>query len=110
MNFDGTRWIRSFMNLAIPIAFMAGMLFFTAVPRAHAESEQQCQRRVARADQLLHIAIEKNGPNSADADRRRHQLHEARERCWNEHHRRWDEDQHRWHEEHDWDDHDHDRH
>jgi hypothetical protein len=109
MNCDRERWLRSVVKPAIAIAFLAGMLFFTAVPRARAESEADCQRRVARADQLLHIAVQKNGPQSEDAQRRRQELHEARERCWNEHHKWWDEDQHRWHDQQDWDDHDHDR-
>src|SRR5271166_1917030 len=101
-DFDGAEWMRRVAKSAIPVALLAGMLFFTAVPRAHAESEEDCQKRVARADQLLHVAIEKNGPQSPDAERRRQELHEARERCWNEFHKWWDEDQHRWHDQHDW--------
>lgn len=91
------------------LAVMAGLLCFTAVPRVHAnDRDEECQRRVARADHHLHEAIEHYGPQSPQADHERHELREARERCWKEHHRWWDEDQHKWHEEHDWDEHDHD--
>ena len=99
----------SIQALLLSIAVLLGLASFAAVPRAHAESEEDCQRRVERADQLLHIAIHKNGPESEDANRRRHELREARERCWHEFHKWWDPDRRRWHDQQDWDDHDHDR-
>ena len=46
---------------------------------------------------------------AAEADHERRELHEARERCWREHHRWWDEHEHRWREQRDWDERDHDR-
>lgn len=88
-------------------AVALGFLMFTAVPLLRADKDD-CQRRVARADHNLHEAIEHHGWQSRQAERRRHELHEARERCWNRSHRWWDEDGHRWHSDHDWDDHDHD--
>lgn len=97
----GTRWL-------LTLFLSAGFFCWTAVPRMKAESEADCQKRVERANQLLHIAIDKNGPHSPDAERRRQELHEARERCWNEFHKWWDPDEHRWHDRQDWDDHDHD--
>jgi hypothetical protein len=90
-------------------AVLTGALVFTAVPRLHAETYNHCQRRVAHADHELHEAIEKHGRHSAQADRKRTVLHEARERCWSENHRWWDEDEHRWHTERDWNEHDHER-
>ena len=107
MNQSTTREVRSVRNWLVSSAVLAGLLFFVSVPRVHAESEEQCQRRIAHADHELHEAIEHHGPNSRQADHERHELHEARERCWREHHRWWDEDQHRWHDQQDWDDHDH---
>src|SRR4029077_11429730 len=91
-------------------ATLAGLLAFGAVPRASADDYDACQRRVARADHKLHEAAERHGWNSKQADHARHELREARERCWNERHRWWDEDGRRWHSDRDWDDHDHDRH
>ncbi|PYT78749.1 MAG: hypothetical protein DMG40_18880 [Acidobacteria bacterium] len=94
-------------------AAMFGLLAFVATPRAVAhgyDDYNRCQRRVAKADHKLHEALEHHGWNSRQADHARHELREARERCWKEHHRWWDEDGHRWHNDRDWDDHDHDRH
>jgi hypothetical protein len=87
---------------------MAGMLAFAGAPRASAEDYGDCQRRIAKADHRLHEAVEHHGWESWQADHARHELHEARERCWDHYHRWWDEDGHRWHSDHDWDDHDHD--
>jgi hypothetical protein len=96
-------------TLLVSAAFL-GMLAFAGAPRASAEGYDSCQRRIAKADHRLHEAVEHHGWNSRQADRARGELHEARERCWNEHRRWWDEDGHRWHSDRDWDDHDHDRH
>jgi hypothetical protein len=90
------------------IAF-AGLLLFAATPRAHAETQEECQHRIVHIDHELHEAIEHHGVHSREAEHERHELHEARERCWREHHQWWDEDEHRWHTQQDWDDRDHDR-
>jgi hypothetical protein len=91
-------------------AALLGMLALAGAPRASADDYDRCQRRIAKADHKLHEAIEDHGWYSRQADHARHELREARERCWNERHRWWDEDHHRWHSDRDWDDHDHDRH
>ena len=95
-----------FGKTALAALALAGFLMFTGVPSLRADRDD-CQRRVARADHRLHEAIEHHGYRSEQAERRRHELHEARERCWNASHRWWDEHEHRWHTERDWDDHDH---
>jgi hypothetical protein len=84
-------------TLLVSAAFL-GMLAFAGAPKASADSYDACQRRIAKADHRLHEAVEDHGWNSRQADHARHELHEARERCWNERHRWWDEH-----------DHDHDR-
>jgi hypothetical protein len=89
-------------------AAILALLAFAGAPGASAESYDHCQRRVAKADHKLHEAAEHHGWNSRQAEHARQELHEARERCWNENHRWWDEDGHRWHMDRDWDDHDHD--
>ena len=66
-----------------------------------------CQKRVSQADHRLHEAIEHRGYQSEEAEHARHELQEARERCWNENHHWWDADQKRWHTDRDWDDNDH---
>lgn len=89
-------------------ALLSAVLLFGAVPRAHADGVDRCQRRIAHAEHELHEAVERHGRNSRQAEHERHELHEARERCWREEHRWWDEHEHRWRTEHDWDDRDHD--
>lgn len=98
-----------FKALPLGAAVLAGLFLFAFVPGARAESREACQRRVAHADHELHEAIEHHGYNSREAQRRRHELHEARERCWRENHGWWSEHERRWHSDRDWDDRDHDR-
>jgi len=93
-------------NAALAAALFAGFLMLAGAP--HASADDDCQRRIAKADHKLHEAIEHHGYESKQAEHWRRQLHEARERCWNANHRWWDEDGHRWRSDHDWDDHDHD--
>jgi hypothetical protein len=101
------RWYHlSFGTTALAAAALAGFLMFTAAPSLRADD---CQHRIARADHRLHEAVEHHGYASPQAERARHELHEAREWCWSARHRWWDEHEHRWHTERDWDDHDHDR-
>ena len=88
-------------------ATLAGFLLFGGAPRLRADDD--CQRRISKADHRLHEAIEDHGRNSRQAEKARHQLRETREYCWEHSHRWWDEDGHRWRSERDWDDHDHDK-
>ena len=93
----------------LPAAALTAALFFSVVPRLHAETYDHCQRRIMHREHDLHEAIERHGRHSSQADHERRELHDARERCWRERHQWWDEHEHRWHTERDWDDHDHDR-
>ena len=102
------RWNNSFLGkTGFVAAALAGFLMFTAVPPVRADYDD-CQRRVGRAEHRLHEAIERHGYRSRQAARRRHELRDARERCWRASHRWWDEHERRWHTERDWDDRDHD--
>ena len=104
MRFDGAGW-NCWKAPVTFVALVAALLLMSAPPlRA-----EDCQRRIERADHKLHEAIEHHGRESKQAERWRHELREARERCWRGGHRWWDEDAHRWRSERDWDDHDHDR-
>ncbi len=104
------RGAKSFGRVLLATAALVGMLAFAGTPRAYAYDDERCERRIIKADHKLHQAIERHGWYSRQADHWRHELHEARERCWRERHRWWDEDGRRWHSDRDWDDHDHDRH
>lgn len=94
-------------KITLAAAALAGFLLFTGAPSSRADDD--CQRRIARADHRLHEAIEHHGRESRQADAARHNLHEAREDCYTRNHRWWDEDGHRWRQDRDWDDHDHDK-
>lgn len=107
MNSQFTHGTKLLRQLLLPTVALAGCLLFAGASQVRADDH--CQRRVAKADHKLHEAIEHHGYYSRQAEHWRHELHEARERCWNERHRWWDEHEHRWHRDRDWDDHDHDR-
>lgn len=94
-------------SVALATFALCGLALFAGAPGAQADDG--CQRRLAKADHKLHEAAERHGWNSPQADHWRHELREARERCWRENRRWWDEDGHRWRNDRDWDDHDHDR-
>ncbi len=64
-------------KLILAGAALAGFLLFTGAPRLRADDDA-CQRRIARADHRLHDAIEHHGRESKQADKARHELHEAR--------------------------------
>jgi hypothetical protein len=96
-----------FRRVLLAAAALAGFLMFLGAPQLRADDD--CQRRIAKADHKLHEAIEHHGYRSEQAERRRKELHEVRERCWNAQRRWWDEHEHRWHTDRDWDDHDHDQ-
>lgn len=104
-NFTSRAWTLG--KTALIGATMAGFLLFTGAPRLRADND--CQRRIQKADHRLHEAIEHHGRQSEQAEHARHELHEARERCYTSSHRWWDEDERRWRSDRDWDDHDHDR-
>ena len=77
---------------------------------APVRADEDCQKRIIRADHKLHEAAEHHGWDSPQVAKYRHELAEARAWCWEHSHRWWDEDGHRWRTDRDWDDHDHDRH
>ena len=59
-------------------AVLGGFVLFAGVPSAKADN---CQHRIARAEHELGEAIEDHGYNSRQADRWRHERHEAYEAC-----------------------------
>jgi hypothetical protein len=100
------RWIHHYLGkTALIAAALAAFATFGAAPTLRADND--CQRRINRADHRLHEAIEHHGYRSPQADSARHNLAEAREYCWGHGHRWWDSDSQNWHTEHDWRDEDH---
>jgi hypothetical protein len=105
-----TRFGRALLVAAV----LSVLLFFAAVPRAHADNRARCQQRIEKAEARFYEAVRRHGEHSRQAIDRRHDLNAERERCWREHHAWWDAHEHRWHNERDWDhdrdhDYDHDR-
>ena len=79
---------RSKLWIAALIAF--GFLAGTIPARAYdRDDERRCERRIHKAEESLEKAIRRHGEHSPQAEKRRHELEETRERC---HHH--DEDRH----------------
>lgn len=87
-------------------ALLAALFFGGAVL---VRADDDCQKRIHKADHNLHEAIERHGVRSEQAEHWRHELAEARSYCWDHSHRWWDADANRWRTDRDWDDHDHDQ-
>jgi hypothetical protein len=90
----------------IAASALAASLFFVGAATVRADDD--CQKRVDKADKNLHEAAAKHGWDSPEAAKYREELNQARSYCWEHNHRWWSADDHRWHTERDWDDHDHD--
>lgn len=93
-----------FGSTALATAALGGFLLFAGASNAQARDRDDCYRRTQKAEWKLNEAIEHHGYYSRQAKNRRHQLRDARERCWRERHEWWDERGHRWHRDRDWDD------
>jgi hypothetical protein len=107
MKEESKRARRSFLKGVLGCAALIGLMTLSGAPVATADNDD-CQRRIIKADHKLHEAVEHHGWNSKQAQHWREKLREAREYCWAHGHRWWDEDEHRWRTDRDWDDHDHD--
>jgi hypothetical protein len=94
------------MHHALALAALLAAFLFVGAPVVRADDD--CQKRVVKADHKLHEAIEHHGVESSQAEHWRHELAEARAYCYEHEHRWWDEDAHRWHTDRGWDDRDHD--
>ena len=100
------RWKHYLGKTALMAAAFAAFAMLGATPSLRA-NDQDCQKRINKADHKLHEAIEHHGYRSSQADHARHDLTEAREHCWNNDHKWWDSDGQRWHTDRDWQDQDH---
>ena len=88
-----------FAGSTITALALGAVLIFVAAPRSRADDRAKCQERIEQAEARLHQEIREHGENSLQADHRRHELNEERERCWNEYHGWWDGGEHQWHNE-----------
>ena len=83
--------IKTLFAAFVILSFLGGTIPARAFDR---DDDRKCEQRIRNAERKLHDAERKHGEHSRQAQARRHDLEEARERC----HRR-DRDH----------DHDHDR-
>jgi uncharacterized membrane protein len=60
--------------------FLAGAVPTRALDRNH-DRDERCEKRIHKAEEQLSKAIRRHGEHSRQADQRRHELEEARERC-----------------------------
>ena len=67
-------WIAAF----IALGFMAGTIPARAYDR---DDDRKCERRIHKAEENLERAVRRHGEHSRQAEARRHELEEARERC-----------------------------
>ena len=70
------------------LSFLGGTIPARAIDR---DDDRKCEERIRNAERKLHDAERKHGEHSRQAQARRHDLEEARERC---HHRDHDHDRH----------------
>jgi hypothetical protein len=67
---------------AIPAAVLAAFfLLGSAVPSQAWDRDDKCRRRIEKAEMNLNKAIRRHGERSRQAEQRRRELQEARERC-----------------------------
>lgn len=68
-----------------------GLFGGTVTVRADDHDDRKCERRIHKAQEQLERAVRKHGEHSEQAEQRRHQLEEARERCHHDHDRDHDD-------------------
>ena len=95
-----------FGKAVIAAAVLSVALLVVAVPRSYAHDYDdwgRCQQRVELAEAKLNRAIWQHGFYSRQAQRRRYELVQARQRCWNRNRAWWDGRAHQWRSDRDWD-------
>jgi hypothetical protein len=89
--------------LFVSTALTAAMMCSAAAPAAYADDRSKCQHNIEKVEAKLDDAIRKHGPHSRQAEDRRRDLNNEREKCWGAYHAWYDGHEHQWHSERDWD-------
>lgn len=66
------------VSAVVLVMFLAGTVPVRALVR---DDDHKCEQRIHKAEEKLQNAIRKHGEHSRQAEQRRHELEEARERC-----------------------------
>jgi hypothetical protein len=83
--------VRTLIAALVIFAFLGGAVPTRALDRDH-DNDRKCEQRIRNAENKLQQAIRKHGERSRQAQNRRHDLEEARERCRRAHDRDRDHD------------------
>jgi hypothetical protein len=81
-------WLRKVFAKTVLCAMLGAVLLAGAATPARADRADKCRRDIHKAEENLEKAIRKHGERSRQAEQRRRQLREVRERCrpyWGEH-------------------------
>lgn len=84
-------------------AVALSMIMLAGAPASQAaDGRERCQHHIQKAEVRLDEAIRRHGERSHQAQDRRRDLNNERERCWREYHSWWNGHENRWHTERDW--------
>jgi|HubBroStandDraft_6_1064221.scaffolds.fasta_scaffold31588_1 Ni/Co efflux regulator RcnB len=98
------------ISTTLAAAVLFGVLAFVSAPRSFADDKRaECQHRIEKAEARLADAIRDHGDRSSEAAKRRHELNDEREHCYQETHAWYNGQDRQWHNDRDWDHDDHDR-
>ena len=89
-------------SMSLATATLGFFLLLGSATSAQAHDRDACYRRINKAEWKLDEAVEHHGYYSRQAEHRRHELREARERCWRERHEWWDRHENRWRRDREW--------
>jgi hypothetical protein len=76
--------IKTLIAALVIFSFLGGAVPTQALDRDH-DNDRKCEQRIHNAESKLQQAIRKHGERSRQAEQKRHQLEEARERCHRDH-------------------------
>ncbi len=74
----------NFKKTGILAALLSGFLLLGSALPMHADDrdrDRRCERQIHNAEEALNKAIRRHGEHSRQAEQKRHQLEETRERC-----------------------------
>ena len=78
--------LRKMLGKTMLCTMLGAALLAGVVTPARADNDEKCRRDIHRAEENLEKAVRKHGEHSRQAEQRRHELDEVRERChWRDH-------------------------
>jgi multidrug resistance efflux pump len=76
--------IKTLIAALVIFSFLGGAVPTQALDRDH-DNDRRCEQQIHKAEANLQKAVRKHGERSRQAEQKRHQLEEARERCHRDH-------------------------